>query len=358
MKEIFYNRDHLTNKDIDEKVVRTKAIIINSQNEVTLGYSNSTYQFPGGHLEPGETKEECLLREIKEETGIEITNAVIKPFMLIKYYNKNYYNTGKNRENDIYYYVIRTEAKINMENTSFDEWEKDGHFEVRVIKLDNIEKTLIDSIPDNPVNEIIVKEMLQVLAEFKSMNKFGNNKYISYENIRLRRLENTQNDYQLLEMWCQEKEIYTHFEQRILNYAEIVKKYYPRTRKNTKIPVFIIEYDSTPIGIIQYQRVSLPNQKLYNIHDDKCYEVDIFIGNIKLHNKGIGQKSVKLISEFLFKNGNANSVIMCPLKSNEKAINCYKKTGFIIYGELTTKDTIGDVQKYLIMVLNKSSIID
>ena len=107
MKEILYNYDNLTKEDIDEVIVRTKGLIINSDDEITLGYSHKTYQFPGGHLEEGETLEECLLREIKEETGIELTDAKLKPFQKITYYNKNYHDSGKNRENQIYYYHCR-----------------------------------------------------------------------------------------------------------------------------------------------------------------------------------------------------------------------------------------------------------
>ena len=114
MKEILYNYDNLKLEDIDEVVTRTKGLIINSNNEITLGYSHQTYQFPGGHLEEGESLEECLLREIEEETGIEIKDAKLKPFEKITYYSKNYHGSGKNRKNDIYYYIINTDAKFDM----------------------------------------------------------------------------------------------------------------------------------------------------------------------------------------------------------------------------------------------------
>ena len=157
MKEILYNYDNLNLEEIDEVVTRTKGLIINSSNEITLGYSHKTYQFPGGHLEDGETLEECLLREIEEETGIEIHDAELKPFEKITYYNKNYHGSGKNRKNDIYYYIIKTNAKFDMGNAKLDIGEKEGNFTVKTLPIKNIEQILIDSIPDNPRNKVIVE---------------------------------------------------------------------------------------------------------------------------------------------------------------------------------------------------------
>ena len=169
MKEVLYNYDNLTLDDIDEVVVRAKGLIINDNNEITLGYCDGTYQFPGGHLEENEELSDCLLREIKEETGIEIKDAKMKPFEKITHYTKNYHDTGINRKNEIYYYIVNTNTKFDFNKTSLDEWEKERGFTVKTIPLSNFEKTLIESIPDNSRNEVIVEEMLDVFKEYKKI---------------------------------------------------------------------------------------------------------------------------------------------------------------------------------------------
>lgn len=167
MKEILYNKDNLTKEDITETVVRVKMLLVNSKNEVLLGFCNKTYQFPGGHQEEGETLIDCVKREVLEETGIQLILSEAEPFFIIRHYNKNYHGTVENRCSEIYYFEIKTDEQYDLSKADYTESEKEGNFELRYVDLDKVEEVLNESISWNEKNAVIVPEMLAVFKEYK-----------------------------------------------------------------------------------------------------------------------------------------------------------------------------------------------
>lgn len=169
-------------------------------------------------------------------------------------------------------------------------------------------------------------------------------------NVSIRLLKDNPTDYQYLYSWCQNKEVYTYFEQRILSYEEIVSKYRPRTKITSITPVYIIKYQNKPVGIIQYTKLNNETKEKYCVKKDG-YELDIFIGESKYHHLGIGSSAIKLLIKKLKEDNNI--FIMIPETRNTKAIKCYQKVGFTIHKTYHEYDTLGqNIQKKAIMILD------
>ena len=162
--EKIYNYDNLTSDAIDETTTRARAIIINSNRKVLMCYSNGLqhYEFPGGHLEKNETLDEGLKIEILEETGITIDLEKVKPFYAIKYYCKNYHNSGKNRLVEIYYYVIYCDSAYDESKKQLDINEIIKNYECRYISIDNLKNALIENKKNTKENNSALDDMLLI----------------------------------------------------------------------------------------------------------------------------------------------------------------------------------------------------
>ena len=160
--------------------------------------------------------------------------------------------------------------------------------------------------------------------------------------IKLRLLKDSSEDYHLLYKWYQNENVYKYFEQRILDYNEVVNKYKNRTNIDSNIPVYMILYNNKPIGIIQYN-------KKHNYNYDYDYELDIFIGEYDYYNKGIGKIALNLLINKL---GNYKYMLVVE-EDNIRAIKCYLGVGFIIIDHIKEENTIGIIKEKLVMIYDK-----
>lgn len=187
---------HLFNGEIDlceEFVVNTRravrGIIAHNGKLLMVKNRKGDYKFPGGGLEKGETVEEALLREIKEETGynsIEIkekTGTVIQQNM-DKYEKDTYF-----RMESIYYYCILKDD--NNIGQCLDDYEKSQEFVAGFVSIHEALYNNINILIDNDkgINPWVLREtqVLKKLYEIKQ-KKEGKNKMNFKEEERLKEM--------------------------------------------------------------------------------------------------------------------------------------------------------------------------
>lgn len=163
MKEVFINDDNLSVLDLDYEVIRVKAVLVNKDSNIVLIHNNNTYQFPGGHLEKGEDIKTAIKREILEETGIKDVN-INEPFLLIKTYAKNYFNSGKNVCNKIYYYLVFSNEEVSINEEFLDEVERQSAFSIVYVLASRLKEFLEYQNNNNAIDRNIFKEMM--IAEY------------------------------------------------------------------------------------------------------------------------------------------------------------------------------------------------
>ena len=162
MKEIVINDHQLTMDDIESKVVRVKGLILNSKGKILLAHNNNTYQFPGGHKEDDEEMDDCVVREIKEETGISV-EVTERPFLCIETYDHDYFGTGKKVLNSIYYYRFFTDEVPNFNETHYDELELATDFNLFYLSFSSLKDFLMEKADSNEMDPKIAREMIHVV---------------------------------------------------------------------------------------------------------------------------------------------------------------------------------------------------
>lgn len=165
MKQILINEDNLKEEELEGTVIRVKAMLINSHGEILLAHNNGTYQLPGGHKEDDEDMEVTLIREVKEETGIDV-ELEIGPFMQIVTYDSDYFGTGKKMCSKIYYYIIKTDEVPNYQETNYDELEMQTEFNLLYTDMSGLSSFLDEAVDEGSLDSNICREMKLVVEEY------------------------------------------------------------------------------------------------------------------------------------------------------------------------------------------------
>ena len=164
------NLENLPDNDIEEVITRVKILPVTSSNKVLLCKTDGYYHFVGGHANPDEDLYECLVRELKEETGIILEGTDPVPFYMLRRYSGNYFGTNKKCILDIVYcYVDINEEDIDLSMQDLDDEEIVKGFSLELVDLEDCEEIIKSTnIVDK---EVLTIEMLEALELYREQIK-------------------------------------------------------------------------------------------------------------------------------------------------------------------------------------------
>lgn len=141
----------------------SRAILLNDKNEIAVMYSSSynLYSLPGGEIESGETKEEAVIREIREETGYD---AVVLMELGYVYENRGHRNYTQISN----YYVAKTSG--HQKETELEPREKKAGMSVAWFPLEEVEVKIGSPKHTTVQRRYIQAKDMAAIAEYKKLN--------------------------------------------------------------------------------------------------------------------------------------------------------------------------------------------
>jgi 8-oxo-dGTP pyrophosphatase MutT (NUDIX family) len=119
-------------------------LVKNENEDILFMFRRGKWDLPKGKLDPGESIQECALREVAEETGL--TGVEFKQFLLTTYHT--YIENGKHILKESYWYKMISNSKKNL----VPQTEEDIQ-ELRWVKSENLQEVLSNTYPS--VREVI-----------------------------------------------------------------------------------------------------------------------------------------------------------------------------------------------------------
>lgn len=172
MKTIIINDENI-NEKFTKKKLKSRAVLVNSSNEILVANYGGVLLLPGGSIDRKETPDETIHRELKEEIGVDMKTEQLKPFVKVRYFQPNYPERNGNTINRLavtYYYLGHINS-ISEERELTENEKKDG-FTVGFYSINQILEMLNSKKGDNPRRLYFDRELQAVIDYYKERSKF------------------------------------------------------------------------------------------------------------------------------------------------------------------------------------------
>ena len=171
MKRIVINDFDLNDYEINSKNTKVRALLIHN-NQILVSNYGTAVLLPGGKIDYPETKEEALVRELKEETGIDYNLSELNELFLLEYYQKQYHtrrDTIENRLIKTYFYYGHFKG-LNENEMQRTEREIQGNFSLELMTLERLQRRITETCID-PRDIFFNREMDTAIKVYKKVIK-------------------------------------------------------------------------------------------------------------------------------------------------------------------------------------------
>ena len=162
MNTIILNEDKLNNKDIEVASNKVRAILLDGHKLLIANYGG-VYLLPGGSIENGELKDNAIIRELKEEIGIDYSINELEYILTLNYYQKHYpvrHDNFKNRLSITDFYLGDYKGIDLCRINRTDREIRDG-FNLRLVDYNDL-NMLISENSSNPRKIFFDRELNEV----------------------------------------------------------------------------------------------------------------------------------------------------------------------------------------------------
>ena len=162
MNTVILNEDKLNSSDIEVVSNKARAILLDDHKLLIANYGG-VYLLPGGSIEKGESRDNAIIRELREEVGIDYDINELECILTLNYYQKQYptrHDNFKNRLSITNFYLGCYKGidlcRINRTSKEI----RDG-FYLKLVDYNNL-NMLISEKSNNPRKIFFDKELSEV----------------------------------------------------------------------------------------------------------------------------------------------------------------------------------------------------
>lgn len=167
VNQVIHNEDNLTLNDANKVTRRAKLIVENNNNEILICHMGVKYFLIGGHIDNDESDEECLVREVAEESGVTLDFSNILPIASSNYINKDYPKNGDITYTNTNYYAIKYDLVPNIELQNLTEEEKKENFKLMCISKNEV----INFLENNKEINATLSDTIMAIKVYLNLQK-------------------------------------------------------------------------------------------------------------------------------------------------------------------------------------------